>query len=247
MSKVLYLREQVQRLKEIRRFPINPGIPLLIVLFFIIVAIFAPFIAPYSPLKGSLVDRLKPPAFAGGSSEHLLGTDRLGRDVFSRIIYGSRVSLSVAALTILVSATIGTLMGLAAGYKGGWVDSLIMRLVDIGLSIPLILIAIVFAVVFGSSYQSVILIIGLMLWPQFARQIRSEALIVKEQDYVAYAKMVGCSSARIIVRHIFPNVVPTILVLCTLTVGIVILLEASLSFLGVGIPPPSPTWGGDGV
>jgi len=244
MSKTLYLKGKLQRLKEIRRFPINPGIPLLIILAFIIMAIFAPFIAPHSPLDGSLVARLRPPAFAGGSSEHLLGTDRFGRDVFSRIIYGSRVSLSVAVLAILVSATIGTLLGLVAGYKGGWVDSLIMRLVDTALSIPLILMAIVYAVVFGPSYQGVVLIIGLLLWPQFARQIRGEALSVKEQDYVAYARMSGCSPARIIVRHIFPNVVPTLLVLCTLTVGIVVLLEASLSFLGVGVPPPSPTWGG---
>lgn len=227
-----------------RRFPINPGIPVIIILAFIVVAIFAPLIAPHSPTQQSLPDQLKPPAFAsGGSSDNLLGTDRFGRDTLSRVIYGARVSLTVAALAMLVSATLGTLLGLIAGYSGGWVDAVIMRIVDIGLSLPYILIALVFAVVFGASKLNVILIIGLLLWPQFARQIRGEALSAREQDYVALARVAGCSPARIVVKHIFPNIVPTLLVLCTLNISIVILMEAALSFLGVGVPAPEPSWG----
>ena len=217
---------------------------MIIILAFIVVALFAPLIAPHSPTQQSLPDQLKPPAFAsGGSSDHLLGTDRFGRDTLSRVIYGARVSLTVAALAMLVSATLGTLLGLIAGYAGGWTDAVIMRIVDIGLSLPYILIALVFAVVFGASKLNVILIIGLLLWPQFARQIRGEALSAKEQDYVALARVAGCSPARIVVKHIFPNIVPTLLVLCTLNISIVILMEAALSFLGVGVPAPEPSWG----
>jgi peptide/nickel transport system permease protein len=244
-SETSYWKKGLKRLALVRRFPINPGIPLIIILAFIVVAIFAPLIAPYSPTEGSLPDQLQPPAFvSGGSTKHLLGTDLYGRDTLSRIIYGARVSFKVAALAILVSATLGTLLGLIAGYAGGWVDALIMRIVDVGLSLPYILIAIVFAVVFGPSEQNVILIIGLLLWPQFARQIRGEALSAKVQDYVALARVAGCSHARIVAKHIFPNVVPTLLVLCTLNVSVVILMEAALSFLGVGVPAPKPTWGG---
>ena len=218
---------------------------MLIILVFIFVAILSPWIAPYAPTQGSLPDQLKPPVFfEGGSTSHWLGTDFYGRDILSRIIYGARVSLKVAALAVLVSATLGTTLGLIAGYKGRWVDALIMRLVDIGLSLPYILIAIVFAVIYGASELSVILILGLLLWPQFARQIRGEALIAKQQDYVALARVAGCSPTRIIVKHIFPNVVPTLLVLCTLNISLVILMEAALSYLGVGVPPPNPTWGG---
>jgi len=217
----------------------------LIILVFIFVAILAPWIAPYAPTQGSLPDQLKPPVFfGGGSTSHWLGTDFYGRDILSRIIYGARVSLKVSALAVLVSATLGTTLGLIAGYKGRWVDALIMRLVDIGLSLPYILIAIVFAVIYGASELSVVLILGLLLWPQFARQIRGEALVAKQQDYVALARVAGCSPTRIIVKHIFPNVVPTLLVLCTLNVSLVILMEAALSYLGVGVPPPNPTLGG---
>lgn len=230
---------------RIRRFRINPGVPIAIILAFIIVALFAPWIAPHSPTEQSLPDQLKPPVFdKGGGSDHLLGTDLYGRDTLSRIMYGARVSLQVAALAILVCATVGTLLGMIAGYAGGWIDAIIMRMVDVALSLPYILIAIVFAVVYGPSQQNVILIIGLLLWPQFARQIRGETLSIMQQDYVALARVAGCSPARIIAKHIFPNIVPTLLVLCTLNISIVILMEAALSFLGVGVPAPKPTWGG---
>ncbi|MBI2848039.1 MAG: ABC transporter permease [Chloroflexi bacterium] len=223
-----------------RKFPINPGIPIIILSAFVVTGIFADLIAPYSPTMGSLPNKLLPP----GSAGFLLGTDQLGRDIVSRIIFGSRVSLSVSLLAIGIGATVGTMVGLIAGYIGGKLDSLLMRLTDIALSIPTILLAIVAAVALGSSYRNVILIIGLLLWPRFARQLRGEALAVKQADYVSLARVAGCSSARIICKHIFPNVVPTLLVLCTLETGHVILLEASLSFLGVGVPPPTPSWGG---
>jgi peptide/nickel transport system permease protein len=163
--------------------------------------------------------------------------------VLSRIIYGSRISLLVSLIAIGVAGTVGTLLGLVSGYRGGLTDVILMRLTDIALSLPIILIAVVMVAVSEPSFGNVILVVALLLWPRFARQIRGETLSVKEQDFVALAVVAGRSSAWIISRHIFPNVVPTLLVIATLQVGYVILLEGTLSFLGVGVPPPSPAWG----
>ena len=178
-----------------------------------------------------------------GDREHPLGTDRFGRDVLSRIIHGSRISLVVSLVAIFVAGTLGTLIGLVSGYRGGLVDVILMRLTDVGLSLPTILIAVVLVAVSEPSFRNVILVIALLLWPRFARQIRGETLAVKEQDFVALAVVAGRSSAFIIGRHILPNVMPTLLVISTLQVGYVILLEGTLSFLGVGVPPPNPAWG----
>jgi peptide/nickel transport system permease protein len=210
----------------------------------VLTAVFAPYLAPHSPTEGDIVKKSIPPMWMErGYAEHPLGTDRFGRDVLSRIIWGSRISLLVSLVAIGVAGTLGTLLGLISGYRGGWVDGLLMRLTDIGLSLPTILIAVVMVAVSEPSFRNVVLVIALLLWPRFARQIRGETLAVKEQDFVALAVVAGRSSAWIIRRHIFPNVVPTLLVISTLQVGYVILLEGTLSFLGVGVPPPNPAWG----
>jgi peptide/nickel transport system permease protein len=210
----------------------------------VLTAIFAAYLTPHNPTEGDITSKLIPPMWMErGSAEHPLGTDRFGRDVLSRIIYGSRISLLVSVIAIGVAGTLGTLMGLISGYRGGLVDAVLMRLTDVGLSLPTILIAVVLVAVSEPSFRNVILVIALLLWPRFARQIRGETLGVKEQDFVALAVVAGRSSAWIITRHILPNVMPTLLVISTLQVGYVILLEGTLSFLGVGVPPPNPAWG----
>jgi peptide/nickel transport system permease protein len=216
------------------------------VLFCILVvpALFAPYIAPHDPLEGYLSKRLKPPAWViGGSWEHPLGTDPLGRDMLSRMIYGARVSLSVSLVSILMGGVVGTILGLVAGYFGGWTDALLMRLVDIAFSLPTLLLALVLAVVIGPSFTTVIVVVASLLWARYARQVRAEVLSVKERDFIAQARLVGCSHLLTLFSHILPNVANTLIVLVTLQVGYVILLEGTLSFLGVGIPPPMPAWG----
>ena len=180
---------------------------------------------------------------AGGSTRFLLGSDSLGRDVLSRIIYGARISVIVAAVTTGIGGTFGVVVGLAAGRYGGWVDEVLMRLVDIKLSIPLILIALVLVITLGQSFGVILTVLAIFIWPRFARQVRGEVLQVKHTDYVALAKISGASTARILFVHIFPGTINTLIVVATLQVGIVILLESTLSFLGAGVPPPTPAWG----
>lgn len=219
-------------------------IGLVIIGLLVIVAVLAPFIAPYDPTKGTLSDRLTPPAWQeGGSIAHLLGTDLLGRDTLSRLIFGARTSLAVAVLAILVSGIAGSLLGATAGYLGGWSNTIIMRLVDVAFSFPAILLAMVLAVVVGPSFFNIIFVISLVLWAEYARMARGETLRVREMDYVALAQVAGVSKTRIMMRHILPNVASSLIVLATLQVGIVIIMESSLSFLGVGVPPPTPDWG----
>ncbi|MBI4608273.1 MAG: ABC transporter permease [Candidatus Rokubacteria bacterium] len=216
----------------------------ILLLILVLPAVFAPWLAPHDPLAGRLAHKLKPPGWlAGGSWEYPLGTDPLGRDMLSRMIFGARVSLSVSLVAIFIGGTIGTVLGLIAGYFGGWTDALIMRVVDIAFSLPTILLALVLAVVVGPSFRTVILIVALLLWARYARQVRGEVLSVRERDFVAQARIAGCSHLRIMFGHILPNVLNTLIVLGTLQVGYVILLEGTLSFLGVGIPPPTPAWG----
>ena len=188
-------------------------------------------------------DKLLEVKQSGGRTEYLLGTDKLGRDVLSRIIYGSRISVIVAGIAIFISGAIGASLGITAGYFGGWVDSLLMRLVDISLSIPIILMALVLVTALGASYQTIVIVLVIFLWAQYARQARGETLTVRVQDYIARAKVAGASDARIMLKHVFPNVFNSLVVLATLQVGFVIILEASLSFLGAGIPRPNPAWG----
>jgi peptide/nickel transport system permease protein len=220
-------------------------VPLAILMFLLVIpAVLAPVVAPHDPLKGSLSNRLKAPAWQeGGSLEYPLGTDKLGRDILSRIIHGARVSLLVSLVAILVGGGIGTGMGLISGYFGRWVDSVIMRLVDISLSLPTILLALVLVAAVGPSFATVIIVLVVLLWARYARLVRAETLSIKERDFIARARVAGASHTRIMVKYIFPNVVNSLVVLATLQVGYVILLESALSFLGAGLPRPTPAWG----
>lgn len=210
----------------------------------VIVAIFAPVIAPHDPNAQDLLQRLKPPAWlANGSSSHLLGTDELGRDLFSRLIYGSRVSLIVGALAALISGVIGATVGIVSGYRGGWLDRILMRIADIQLAFPSILLALAIVGFLGSSLWNVIIILGVTGWVAYARVLRSEVLSLRERDYVVEAKAIGVPGSTIMRRHLLPNVMAPIATIGTLQVGTAILAEAALSFLGLGVPPETVTWG----
>ena len=231
----------IRALQALRRFPLIPtGILGLLVAS----AAFAPLIAPHHPLEGDTAERNTPPAWvAGGSGNHLLGTDYIGRDIFSRIVFGARVSMLVALTVPAVGAFVGTAVGAAAGYFGGFIDETLMRFTDFTYGVPFIMVAILIAVVFGSSLFLVIVLLAAFGWPPFARQVRAETLVLKHMDYVQSARISGASSWRVIYRHLLPGLTNTIVVLITLRVGSVILAESVLSFLGVGIPAPQPTWG----
>ncbi|MDP2619295.1 MAG: ABC transporter permease [Hyphomicrobiales bacterium] len=221
-----------------------PVVALTVFGLFVAVAITADWIMPHSPYETSLSSRLLPPFWSeGGQSIYPLGTDRLGRDNLSRIILGTRISMLTGVISVTVAGLIGTLLGLVSGYFGGWVDAVIMRTTDAMLSFPIILVALVFAVTVGPSFSNLIIVLGLIMWARFARLIRGETLTWKEREFVALARIAGCSAPRILLRHIFPNVVNPLVVLATLQVAWVIVVEASLSFLGVGVPPPTPSWG----
>ena len=181
---------------------------------------------------------------AGGSSKYWLGTDQLGRDILSRIIYGARISLLAAAVTLGVGGSIGVLLGLIAGWYGGVIDEAVMRFVDILLAIPLVLIALAMVATLGTSLTIIVAVLTIFIWPRFARQLRGEVLQIKNMDFVALARVAGASTPRILFVHVFPGTINTLIVVATLQVGIVILLEATLSFLGAGVPPPTATWGG---
>ncbi len=219
-------------------------IPVIVLALLVLAAIFAPVLAPYPPAKTSLPHRLLPPFFIdGGSTAHLLGTDLLGRDILSRVFFGARVSLSVSLLVIIITGCIGTILGIIAGYLGGRADTVLMRVTDVSLAFPIILIALLLAVSLGPSFKTVVLSISILGWAPYARLIRGEALRLREADFVAQARIIGSSSLRIMIKHIFPNVINPLIVIATMSLGFVILLEAALSYLGAGIPPPTPSWG----
>jgi len=221
-----------------------PLIPALILLFIAFVAIFADVLAPHDPQVGSLARRFRPPAWQeGGSMAHLLGTDHVGRDVLSRLMYGARVSMIVGLAAVLVAGSLGTLLGILSGYLGGWVDQVIMRLTDSWLALPALTFAIYLAAIVGPSELNIIIILGSVYWTRYARVIRGEVLSLKEREFVNLAVVAGCSKRVIMWRHILPNVINSAIVLATLMLGIVIVTEAALSFLGVGVPPPKPAWG----
>ena len=225
-----------------RRYPL---VSLAILLFLLVIpAMFAPWVAPHDPAYGSLSNRLVPPVWQeGGSWDHILGTDKLGRDMLSRIIYGARVSMTVSLIAIFVGGIIGTTLGLISGYFGGRTDAVLMRLVDISLSLPTILLALVLVAAVGPSFGTVIIVLVVLLWARYARLVRGETLAIKALDFISRARVAGASHTRIMARYIFPNVVNSLIVLATLQVGYVILLESALSFLGAGLPRAEPAWG----
>ena len=222
--------------------------PSLIIVVLVVAAVLAPFIAPHSPTEQSLPDKLRPPAWQeGGSTKHLLGTDLLGRDVLSRLFYGARVSLTVAAAALLAGGGIGLAVGIVSGYVGGRVDSFLMRVVDATLTFPTILIALLLAVSLGQGLRTMVIAITVILWARFARVVRGEVLTVKARDFVALARVRGCSHLRIMAVHILPNVMNTFMVLLSLHIGFVILVEASLSLPGRGHPAAHAVLGADGL
>jgi peptide/nickel transport system permease protein len=222
-------------------FPVIPALILGVIAF---VAIFANLLAPHNPEIGSLTVRFRPPFWqTGGSAKYLLGTDQLGRDVLSRLIFGARVSMVVGFTAVIFAGTVGTTLGIISGYLGGWVDQVIMRLTDTWLALPPLMFAIFLAAIVGPSMWNIVIILGLVYWTRYARVIRGEVLSLKEREFVRLAIVAGCSKRTIMYRHILPNVINSAIVLGTLMLGVVIITEASLSFLGVGVPPPEPAWG----
>lgn len=222
-----------------------PVLPLAILVPFILIALFANWIAPYDPTEPIPGAKIFDPPFwmQGGSMHALLGTDFQSRDVLSRLIFGARVSLIVGVTGTLVAGSIGTAMGILSGYLGGWVDQVIMRVTDAWLALPGLVFAIFLATVVGPSMWNIVMILGLVYWTRYARVIRGEVLSLREREFVKLAEIAGASRTRVILRHILPNVMNSTMVLASLTIGVVIIAEASLSFLGVGVPPPEPAWG----
>ena len=222
-----------------------PVLPLAILIPFILLALFADWIAPYDPTEPIPGAKIFEPPFwmQGGSAHALLGTDFQARDLLSRLIFGARVSLIVGVTGTIVAGSIGTALGILSGYLGGWVDQVIMRVTDAWLALPALVFAIFLATMVGPSMWNIVLILGLVYWTRYARVIRGEVLSLREREFVKLAEIAGGSRARVIFRHILPNVLNSTMVLASLTIGVVIIAEASLSFLGVGVPPPEPAWG----
>jgi peptide/nickel transport system permease protein len=215
-----------------------------IVVTFICTSIFAPVISPHDPLLQDLTKRLVPPFWqSGGNPTFLLGTDQLGRDILSRIMHGGKITLFVGFICASIACIIGSLLGIICGYLGGRIDSLVMRIADVQLSFPFIILAIALVAAFGPNLFNIVVILGLTSWVRFARVIRADTMLLREQDYIAAATAIGASHSRIVFRHILPNVVSSIIVVGTLEVPRLILMEATLSFLGLGIQPPLPSWG----
>ena len=215
------------------------------VLLLIVVALAAPLIAPADPIRQSLRGRLSAPTLSGADGKaHLLGTDHLGRDVFSRVVYGARVSLLVGFAAVIVGGLVGASLGLLAGFRGGWADSVIMTLADAQLAFPFILLAIGIIAVLGPSFTTLIVVIGLSGWVTYARVLRSQVLVLRSREFVDAILALGGSTPRVIARHILPNILSSLVVIATLELARSVVLEATLSFLGLGVQPPTPSWGG---
>jgi peptide/nickel transport system permease protein len=215
-----------------------------IVFAVIAIALLAPLLAPHDPYQQDLMKRLLPPVWdSRGSWEHIFGTDHLGRDYLSRLIYGARISLLIGIGAAIISGLIGTIMGVMAGYFGGRVDMVVTFLITVRLSMPVVLVALAVVAIVGGSLQVVITVLGLLLWDRFAVVMRSSTLQVRSMDYVAAAQAVGCSVSRVLMTEVMPNVVNNLIVITTIEIAHAIILEAALSFLGLGVQPPLPSWG----
>ena len=229
-----------------RRFRGHQGMIIgsVIVVSVILVALLAPLLSPHDPYQQDLMKRLIPPVWdSRGSWEHILGTDHLGRDYLSRLIYGARISLLIGIGAALISGIIGTIMGVMAGYFGGRVDMVVTFMVTVRLSMPVVLVALAVVAIVGGSLQVVITVLGLLLWDRFAVVMRSSTLQIRSMDYVSAAQAVGCSTGRILITEVMPNVVNNLIVIATIEIAHAIILEAALSFLGLGVQPPLPSWG----
>ena len=243
-------RETVQVLDRFRWIKMRrvirgiPWVPVAILLLFLICGIFGSYIEPNDPMKTNLSAAKSPPFWQkGGSTQYFLGTDGFGRDILSRIIRGAGISLQVGFAVVVFAGALGAMIALLSGYLGGWVDAVLMRITDMFLSMPYLMIAIALAAVLGPSKHNIIFIMAILGWAGYARVLRGEVLRIKGADFIKLAIVARAGKARIMLRHIFPNIVNTLVVLATLQLGIVIIMESSLSFLGLGVPPPEPAWG----
>ena len=230
-------------MRRLRWRLILPGIPVLLA---IVAALGAPWIAPHSPTSSELAARLRPPAWqAGGTAERVLGSDVLGRDVLSRLLYGARVSLPIAMLATLLGAVVGAAVGLVAGYFRGRVDEVVTKLIDVQLAFPFVLFAISVIAVAGPSVTVLVVVLAIGAWVGHARVVRGMVLSLREREFVVAARAIGSGGGRVILRHLLPNVLSVVLVIATFDVGRIIILESTLSFLGLGVQPPTASWGSD--
>lgn len=225
----------------LRQKKIAFGAALLIVM--VGATLLAPLLSPYDPDHQDVANRLQPPVWAGGTAAHLLGTDHLGRDMLSRIMFGGRVSLLIGVSAVLVSGAIGMVVGLVAGFYGGRIDALLMRVADVQLAFPQILLVLLVLVMLGRSLGAIIVVLALADWVIYARLVRGRLLVERQREYVEAARACGANNRRIILRHLLPNVAPLIVVIATLELALMIMLESSLSYVGVGIEPPTSSWG----
>lgn len=232
-------RQLLRRALKHRGFMLGFGTVAIIAL----IAIFAPWLAPHDPYKQDLLARMVPPMFMGGDEKHILGTDALGRDYLSRLIYGARISLTIGFIAALMSAVIGTTLGVLGGYFGGKVDTVVMFILSVRLALPATLVALAVVALFGGSLTVVICVLGMLLWDRFAVVMRSATMQVRQMDYIAAAEVLGASVPRILWKDVFPNVLNALIVVVTLEMAHAIILEAALSFLGLGVQPPTPSWG----
>jgi peptide/nickel transport system permease protein len=232
-------------LSFLRKIPVKVVLVSVPIVLAILCAFFSPLFSPHNPLQTDLSNRLIPPAVQrGGSWNHILGTDHIGRDILSRVIYGSRVSLVVGLVATLIGSLIGGTLGLISGYLRGKVDGIISKVMDIQLSFPTVLFAIFVVAITGPRLWNIIFVCGLTSWVTYARVVRGQVFSIREKEFIEAAQGIGCSITRILARHIFPNIFSSIVVIATLDIGRIIVLESTLSFLGLGVQPPTPSWGG---